>query len=117
MGKNSITVTKRKEEEATLSGAYDLFRITDPLVSLDNYVNGESIKDEDLVAWVTVSKTHIATAEHYPMIPEVVCGFTIKPFNYFDEADVMRYPSKIIDTSTLEVLQNIPTSDRKCYPP
>lgn len=114
--KNSITVTKRKEEEATLSGNFDLFRITDPLVSLDNYVNGESIKNEDLVAWVTVSKTHIATAEHYPLIPEVVCGFTIKPFNYFDEADFMRYPSKIIDTSTLEVLQNIPTSDRKCVP-
>lgn len=115
--KNSISVTKRKEEEEALSGNFDLFRVTDPKVSLDNYIDGEAIVDEDLVAWVTVSKTHIATAEHYPLIPEVVTGFTLKPFNYFDEADVMRYSAKIIDTSNLEVLQDTPSADAQCVPP
>ena len=87
--KQMLAVTQYKDEEQTCTGAYDLNRLSDPLGAFENFVDGESIVQEDLVAWVTLSILHLPIAENMPMTNLVKHGFTIAPWNFFDEDPAM----------------------------
>jgi Cu2+-containing amine oxidase len=90
--KQMLAVTKYKDSEETLTGAYDLNRLANPQGPFDNMVNGESIVQEDLVAWVTLSSFHLPTSENIPMVNVMTHGFTLKPWNFFDENPTMDMP-------------------------
>lgn len=90
--KNMLTVTKYKEDEQTLTGPYDLNRLDAPQGALANMVNGENIEQQDLVAWVTLVAMHLPSSEDYPMVNSIGHGFTLKPYNFFDENAVMDMP-------------------------
>jgi len=90
--KQMLAVTKYHEEEATLTGAYDLNRLDDPQGGLHRMVNGEPIVQEDLVAWVTLVSFHLPTSENIPMVNLMEHGFTLTPWNFFDENPTMDMP-------------------------
>lgn len=90
--KNMLTVTQYKYDEETATGAYDLNRMDDPQGALDDAVDGESIVQEDLVLWVTLTAMHLPTAEDIPMVPMIEHGFNLKPWNMFDENPTMDMP-------------------------
>jgi Cu2+-containing amine oxidase len=87
-----LGVTVYKENEQTLTGFYDLNRLDDPQGDFYNYVDGESIVQEDLVAWVTMTALHLPTSENMPMTNNILHGFTIGPHNFFDENPAMDLP-------------------------
>lgn len=87
--KQMLAVTQYKDEEQTLTGAYDLNRLADPQGAFENFVDGESIVQEDLVAWVSLAILHLPIAENMPMTNVVKTGFTIAPWNFFDEDPAM----------------------------
>lgn len=89
---NMLTVTQYQDSEETLTGAYDLNRLDDPTGALDNMINGESIEQEDLVAWVTLVAMHLPTSENIPMVNSIEHGFTLSPWNFFDENPTMDMP-------------------------
>lgn len=83
--KYSLAVTQRHDSELTCHASmYDFYNPGFPIVSLDDYINGESIVDADLVAWVAVGALHVPRSEDVPLIQNFGVGFSIKPWNYFD---------------------------------
>eukprot|EP01024_Parvocaulis_polyphysoides_P058800 TRINITY_DN6343_c0_g1_i2.p7 TRINITY_DN6343_c0_g1~~TRINITY_DN6343_c0_g1_i2.p7 ORF type:complete len:183 (-),score=31.29 TRINITY_DN6343_c0_g1_i2:1736-2284(-) len=82
--KYHLAVTKRKDDEPSVMAAkYDWFLPQTPVVSLDNFLNGENINNEDLVAWVNVGVQHLPHSEDVPLISAISTGFYIVPRNYF----------------------------------
>jgi len=46
----------------------------------------------DIVAWVTLTALHLPIAEDYPMTNVINHGFTLSPWNFFDENGAMDLP-------------------------
>ena len=83
--KYHCAVTKRKDSEPYgTDSIYDIRRPTDPIGGLNKLMDGENIRNKDLVMWVTAKFTHAPTSEDVPMTIGVDKGFVLKPFNYFD---------------------------------
>jgi Cu2+-containing amine oxidase len=110
--KQMLAVTVYKDEEITSTGPYDLNRLDDPQVTFDKFVNGESIVQEDIVAWVTLSMHHLPTTENMPMTNSIKHGFVLAPHNFFDENPAMDLPHylRMMDESDnrTEDLQAVP---------
>jgi Cu2+-containing amine oxidase len=87
-----LGVTVYKEDEQTLTGFYDMNRLDDPQGDFYRYFDGESIVQEDIVAWVTLTALHLPTSENMPMTNNIVHGFTLEPHNFFDENPAMDLP-------------------------
>ncbi|XP_068120721.1 amine oxidase [copper-containing] 3-like isoform X2 [Hyperolius riggenbachi] len=82
-----LAITKYKSDEQQSSSIYNQNDPWSPSVKFSNFIDNESIKDEDLVAWVTLGFLHIPHAED---IPNTVTagngvGFYLRPYNYFNE--------------------------------
>ncbi|XP_045177368.2 amiloride-sensitive amine oxidase [copper-containing]-like [Mercenaria mercenaria] len=90
--KYHCAVTKRKEEEQTLTSIYDVNRMEHAQEYLDKHINGESIVDDDIVNWVTVGFLHVPTTEDMPMTVKVETGFMLRPFNFFDRTSSFDMP-------------------------
>jgi diamine oxidase len=89
--KYSVAVTQRHESEYhSCRVLYDMQAPSEPLVEFDDYTNGESLVQQDLVFWVTVGAMHLPTSEDAPVTttPGTSAGFFIRPNNYFDESPV-----------------------------
>ncbi|KAL9982197.1 hypothetical protein ACROYT_G011009 [Oculina patagonica] len=84
---NQMTVTKQKDKEEKSSSIYNQQDMVDPVLDFSQYVDGENIEDEDLVAWVTMGMMHIPHSEDIPntATPGSSASFLLRPFNYFDE--------------------------------
>lgn len=81
--KYTLAVTRRKEEEPRVTSVYDLFGPGDPVTSIDSFLDGESIVQTDLVAWVTVGKEHLPRTEDLPLISNFGTYFDLLPRNVF----------------------------------
>ena len=113
--KYHCAITKRKEEEHALSNIYDINRMNDPKDYLDSHINGESIVDDDLVAWVAVGFLHLPTSEDFPMTVRVEAGFLIRPFNFFDRTDSFDMPQHT-ETRDHHLMESEPDFE-PCYEP
>merc|ERR1719401_1152386 len=91
----NLAVLQRKENEKHSTGRVDANRMADPEISLTDYINGESIVDQDLVAWVSYGMIHLPIAEDKPMTNMVHMGIIIKPSNFDDENDAFKQPVDI----------------------
>lgn len=100
--KYNVAVTVRKDSEMK-SGYpwYEMQGPADPIVNFDSYIDGESLIDRDLVAWVMVGSAHIPAAEDVPVTPTVHSSneFFIRPINYFDESPVTDLYPQVFITS------------------
>ena len=85
--KYHLIVTKRKDSEMFGSSLFDQVEAAEPYVNLLDYVDGESIAQEDLVAWVNTGLHHIPHSEDSPTVqtPGAYVSVLFRPFNYFDE--------------------------------
>ncbi|XP_067825012.1 amine oxidase [copper-containing] 3-like [Heptranchias perlo] len=81
-----LAVTKYKDEEQKSSSIYNQNNLWTPAVYFDDFINDESIKNEDLVAWITAGFLHIPHAEDVPNTATTGngVGFFLKPINYFN---------------------------------
>ena len=84
---NQLHVTKRKESEEKSSCIYNQQDMADPVLDFSKYIDGDSIEQEDLVAWVTLGLMHIMHSEDIPntATPGNSASFLLRPFSYFDE--------------------------------
>ncbi|XP_045207437.2 amiloride-sensitive amine oxidase [copper-containing]-like [Mercenaria mercenaria] len=83
----SIIVTKRKESERDSTSIFAQNDPWDPLVDFQDFIDGENLVDEDLVAWVTIGSNHIPVTEDIPSTPTTwnQFSFFLTPHNYFAE--------------------------------
>ena len=79
--KYTLAVAVRKEAEQRATSIYDLFAPSEPVASLDDFLDGESLVQEDLVAWVSLGKEHLPRTEDVPLIANMAVYFDILPRN------------------------------------
>ncbi|XP_009646617.2 membrane primary amine oxidase-like isoform X3 [Egretta garzetta] len=81
-----LAVTRRKEEEPTSTSIYNQNDPWTPTVTFANFINNETITNEDLVAWITTGFLHIPHSEDIPNTVTVgnSVGFLLRPYNYYD---------------------------------
>ncbi|XP_059812488.1 membrane primary amine oxidase-like [Hypanus sabinus] len=81
-----LAVTKHKDNEQRSSSNYNQNNMWKPPVYFDDFINGESIQNEDLVAWITAGFLHIPHAEDIPNTATSgnAIGFFLRPVNYFN---------------------------------
>ncbi|XP_070610231.1 amine oxidase [copper-containing] 3-like [Erythrolamprus reginae] len=111
-GRYKLAVTKRKEKEETSNSIYSQMDPWDPPVDFSDFINNETIVNEDLVAWINTGFLHIPHAEDVPNTATIgnVIGFFLKPYNYFDDDPSMYSPDsvyfdKLQDPTSCEVNQ------------
>lgn len=93
--KYHLAVTQRKANERYSVSYYDAYNRESAEVSLDHFLNGESIVNEDIVAWVSTGFVHITRAEDSPLTNMHYSSFFIMPFNYFDRNPAMDMGSAV----------------------
>uniref|UniRef100_A0A8D0GH58 Amine oxidase n=1 Tax=Sphenodon punctatus TaxID=8508 RepID=A0A8D0GH58_SPHPU len=100
-GRYKLAVTKRKEEEPASTSIYNQNDPWKPSVAFANFIDNETITNEDLVAWITVGFLHIPHAEDIPNTVTLgnAVGFLLRPYNYFDEDASIYSPDGVFFTS------------------
>ncbi|XP_007442733.3 membrane primary amine oxidase-like [Python bivittatus] len=100
-GRYKLAVTKRKEKEPCSNSVYSQIDPWDPPVAFADFINNETIVNEDLVAWINTGFLHIPHAEDIPNTVTVgnLVGFFLRPYNYFDDDPSMYSPDSIFFTS------------------
>lgn len=84
--RQQLAVTKYKDGERFSSMHYDQNTPTQPCLNFSTYMDGESLVDTDIVAWVTIGQHHVPTAEDGPTTatPGHRISFVLHPYNFFD---------------------------------
>ncbi|KAL3871769.1 hypothetical protein ACJMK2_039747 [Sinanodonta woodiana] len=96
--KFQCAVTQQKDtEKYGTESLYDMHKPKNPLGGIDYMLDGEDIKNKDLVAWVTARFLHVPTSEDVPMTARVDSGFILKPFNFLDRTALFDMPQHVID--------------------
>ncbi|XP_041318982.1 membrane primary amine oxidase-like isoform X2 [Pyrgilauda ruficollis] len=100
-GRYQLAVTRRKEEEPTSTSIYNQNDPWTPTVAFADFINNETITNEDLVAWITVGFLHIPHAEDIPNTVTVGngVGFFLRPYNYFNEDPSVDSPDSVYFSS------------------
>ncbi|XP_068775112.1 amine oxidase [copper-containing] 3 [Struthio camelus] len=82
-----LAVTRRKEDEPTSTSIYNQNDPWMPTVAFADFINNETITNEDLVAWITTGFLHIPHSEDIPNTVTVgnSIGFLLRPYNYYDQ--------------------------------
>lgn len=87
--KYHLAVTKYRDEEYRSSSPYVQYDIASAGVNgqnLDDFLSdGDSLMDEDLVAWVTIGKEHVVRQEDMPLVSNFGGGFSITPWNFLTQ--------------------------------
>ncbi|XP_061447171.1 membrane primary amine oxidase-like [Rhineura floridana] len=96
-----LAVTKRKEEEPFSTSIYNQNDPWTPSVAFADFIDNETIVNEDLVAWITTGFLHIPHAEDIPNTVTLgnAVGFLLRPYNYFDEDPSIYSPDGVFFTS------------------
>jgi len=88
-GKYHLAVTKYHDDEYRVDSPYihyDGMETTRNAQDLDRFLaDGESILDEDLVAWIGLAKEHIVRQEDLPLVSNFGVGFSLQPWNFFQQ--------------------------------
>ncbi|NWT73056.1 AOC3 oxidase, partial [Prunella himalayana] len=100
-GRYQLAVTRRKEEEPSSTSIYNQNDPWTPTVAFADFINNETITNQDLVAWITVGFLHIPHAEDIPNTVTVGngVGFFLRPYNYFNEDPSVDSPDSVYFSS------------------
>lgn len=86
--KYHLAVTRQHDEEYRANSPYvhyDGYQSEVSGQNLDRFLSdGESLLDEDLVAWVCFGREHITRQEDLPLVSNFGGGFSLQPWNFFE---------------------------------
>lgn len=106
-GKYNLAVTQRKETEIYPTSIFDQSDTTGtimnathptPLVTLDDYLNKESINKQDIVVWANIGTYHIPSAEDDPVTHTLgnTNSLLLLPVNLFDSDQVFDLGNTVV---------------------
>jgi primary-amine oxidase len=80
--KKTLWVTPYNEDQMFAGGFY--CNQSDGSDTLEQWAKtGDDIVNKDIVLWVTFGITHLPRVEDFPVMPVEMCGFFMKPCNFF----------------------------------
>ena len=93
-----VAVTRRKDTEKSSTSIYAQNDPWDPVVNFNDFIDGDNIVDEDLVAWVTMGVIHVPGTEDVPSTPTTWnrYSFFLQPHNYFLECPTKHSPDVVV---------------------
>ena len=130
--KYSLAATVRKESEPEISSIYDQSDTTgtlfgyqptgqghpQPLVDVDQFIDGESLVDADIVLWVNMGVVHHPASDDVPITHTIGDSISIKitPTNCFDFDDSMDLGNSVYAAAgeALEVYDLLDQSHNIC---
>ncbi|XP_075027853.1 amine oxidase [copper-containing] 3-like [Calonectris borealis] len=117
-GRYQLAVTRRKEEEPTSTSIYNQNDPWTPTVAFADFIDNETITNEDLVAWISVGFLHVPHAEDVPNTVTVGngVGFFLRPYNYFDEDPSVDSPDSVYFSSEQDA-RECGANPLACLPP
>lgn len=86
--KYHLAVTKYHDSEYRVNSPYEQYDGQESVrgQNLDTFLaDGESLVDEDLVAWICVGREHIVRQEDLPLVSNFGGGFSLMPWNFFEQ--------------------------------
>ncbi|CAH1779584.1 unnamed protein product [Owenia fusiformis] len=122
--KYQLAVSKHHDNEDQSSTVYNGMNSKNPVVNFDSYFDDENLKDEDLVAWVSIGLHHLpnsgldspttTTAGNHK-------SFYLKPFNFFNEDPSIASKDNVFiipgEDGENVVEENPKSSKENCAPP
>ncbi|NWR78463.1 AOC3 oxidase, partial [Centropus unirufus] len=117
-GRYQLAVTRRKEEEPTSTSIYNQNDPWTPTVAFADFINNETITNEDVVAWISVGFLHVPHAEDVPNTVTVGTGvgFFLRPYNYFNEDPSVDSPDGVYFSSERDAGE-CKSNPLACLPP
>ena len=90
-----LAVSRRREEEPYATNTYysQLNHGRAPDGTGKVVFDGESVRNTDLVVWLSEKFYHVPSAEDVPVTTTARTGFTLKPFNMFDRTPTFDLPA------------------------
>ncbi|KAH7102240.1 amine oxidase catalytic domain-containing protein [Auriculariales sp. MPI-PUGE-AT-0066] len=84
--KDNVAVTRRKETEPRSSSMWNMNLPGAPTVEFDRFFDGESLEQEDIVAWINVGTHHFTQSEDVPntRMNTASSSFVLSPLNFHD---------------------------------
>ncbi|KAI9015690.1 copper amine oxidase [Phycomyces nitens] len=80
--KKALWVTPYNEKQIFAGGFY--CNQSDGDDNVEHWVKDvQNIQNEDIVLWFTFGVTHLPRVEDFPVMPVEMCGFSMKPCNFF----------------------------------
>lgn len=95
--KQSLAVTAHKDDEQRATSVLDQYDPGNPATTLDNFIDGDSLRNTDIVMWATVGVQHLPVTEDAPLVTNFETGFALRPHNYFSENAAMDVSPKKTD--------------------
>lgn len=77
----TLWITARREGERSAAGPYPNQGTSE--AGLPTYLDGESVRENDLVAWYTMGFHHLTRPEDWPVLPTVWHQLKIRPYHFF----------------------------------
>ncbi|KAF2729263.1 amine oxidase catalytic domain-containing protein [Polyplosphaeria fusca] len=86
---NDMYITHQHDSEPRSSDRQNQFAPQDPLVDFSNFLNDESIQQEDIVLWFNLGMHHVPHTGDLPntMFTQAHAAMRFEPFNYLDGGD------------------------------
>eukprot|EP00878_Enallax_costatus_P012183 GHUV01012723.1.p1 GENE.GHUV01012723.1~~GHUV01012723.1.p1 ORF type:complete len:133 (+),score=26.57 GHUV01012723.1:641-1039(+) len=114
----SFAATKQYDNEAHSSSVYGQARLSNPSTSVTDYLNDESIRNQDVVVWVNSGLYHVPVAEDAPVTTTTgnMLGFMLIPFNWAQESPATDMADMIQITNTNKVVPAIKKAAALCAP-
>jgi Cu2+-containing amine oxidase len=116
--KYSFAATKQKDNEEQSSSIYGQANLANPSTSVTDYIDGENIRNQDVVVWVNSGLYHIPIAEDAPVTPTTgnMLSFTLIPFNWANENPATDMADMIQITSSNKVEPAVKEALARCAP-
>lgn len=116
--KYSFAATKQRDSEEQSSSIYGQANLANPSTSLTDYIDGENIRNQDVVVWVNSGLYHIPISEDAPVTPTTgnMLSFTLIPFNWANENPATDMADMIQITSQEEVKVPVKEALARCAP-
>jgi len=100
----SFVATKHKDNETSSSSIYNQAQLGNPVVRFDELIGSETIRNQDIVIWVSSGLYHLPTSEDAPVTSTTSnnIGFSLVPFNYGDESLATDMADMVYLTKTID---------------
>lgn len=114
----SFAATKHKDNEQHSSSIYGQARLSNPSTSVTEYVNGEGIKNQDVVVWVNSGLYHVPVAEDAPVTTTTgnMLSFSLIPFNWAQESPATDMADMIQITNKDKQVPAAKSAAARCAP-
>lgn len=111
-----VWVTKYQDGDLWAGGKWTNQSLEETDGVADYAARDESVRNEDLVVWLTYGTTHNPTPEQFPVMPVDIMTISLKPADFFTRNPAMDVPqSTQKDNRSVLVMNPLPSAEKEVH--